>query len=260
MTAETAETAGVRRSASGRVAIVTGGAMSIGQAFAVRLGAEGARVIVADIESADDTVDLVAQAGGDARAVRCDVGDPEAVKRLVAETTDQLGGVEILVHNAGIYPLTPFEGIELDEWRRVMRVNVESLFLLVKEVLPHMRQGGWGRIVAMATTAFHAGVPGFVHYIASKGAVIGFVRSLAPEIAADGVTINALAPSLVRTVGTSQGPHDEVGQFDLALNSQAIKRTQRPSDLVGALSFLCSDDSEFITGQTIAVDGGFVRL
>ena len=245
---------------AGRLALVTGAAAGIGQAYASRLAAEGARIVIADRAPADDTVAAIADAGGTAVAYACDVGEPDAVAGLREAVVADHGAVDVLVHNAGIYPITDFADIAFAEWRAVMAVNVDGLFLVTQAFLPAMRKGGWGRIVAMASTAFHAGVPGFVHYVASKGAVIGFVRSLAPEVAADGITVNAIAPSLVRTKGTTEGPHEALGQFELVSGLQAIRRTQRPEDLVGALAFLASEEAAFITGQTLVVDGGFVRV
>jgi NAD(P)-dependent dehydrogenase (short-subunit alcohol dehydrogenase family) len=243
----------------GRVALVTGAAHGIGRAYAERLARDGADVVIADIADAAETVALVRAAGRRALAVPCDVSEPGAVTALADAATREVEHVDILVHNAGIYPITPFAEITFEEWRRVLAVNLDSFFLLCAAFLPGMRERGWGRVVAMSSTAVHAGVPGFVHYVASKAGLVGAVRGLAGEVGDEGVTVNALAPSLVRTKGTTEGPHDELGQFDLVRDMQAIRRTQQPTDLVGALAFLVSDEAAFITGQTLAVDGGFVR-
>ena len=239
----------------GRVAVVTGGAAGIGQAFVERLAREGARVVVADVGDASETLRLAEAAGGEAIAVRCDVSSEQDVATLGAAVTERFGAAEILVHNAGIYPLVDFSAMTFADWRRIMSVNLDSAFLLCHEFLPGMRERRWGRVVCMSSTAFHAGMGGMVHYVASKGGLIGLTRSLAAEAGPDGVTVNAIAPSLVRTQGTTDDPR----AFEAVAASQAIKRTQMPDDVAGALSFLVSDDAAFITGQTLVVDGGRVR-
>lgn len=165
----------------------------------------------------------------------------------------------MLVHNAGIYPMRHFEEITFEEWRKVMSVNLDSIFLLTQAVLPHMREQGWGRIVGIASGMFHAGAPGSLHYVASKGGVIGFVRSLAAEVGVDGVTVNAIAPGLIRSAGTSTGVHDDLGLFEMVAQASAVKRAGVPEDLTGALNFLLSDQASFMTGQTLLVDGGLGR-
>jgi NAD(P)-dependent dehydrogenase (short-subunit alcohol dehydrogenase family) len=239
--------------------VVTGGASGIGQAFARELARCGLRVVIADIEPADETVELIRRAGSDATGVICDVSEAEAVARLGDVVRDRFGHCDVLVANAGVYPIAPFEEVDFALWRRVMSINLDSLFHLVKAFLPGMRTTGWGRIICVATNGFHTGLPLLTPYVASKGGVIGFVRSLAGEVGADGVTINALAPSLTRTPGTTVGPHGKLRWFERVAEGQAIKRTQTPEDLTGALSFLASDASAFMTGQTLVVDGGAVR-
>jgi NAD(P)-dependent dehydrogenase (short-subunit alcohol dehydrogenase family) len=244
----------------GRVAVVTGAAAGIGQAFAERLAQDGAKIVIGDIAPADETVALVEQASSEALVVECDVSSAASVAGLAGAAFRRFGHVDILVHNAGIYPVTMFADMSFDDWRKVMSVNLDSMFHVCHEFLPGMRERGWGRVLCMSSTTFHAGSPGMSHYVASKGGLMGVLRSLAAEIGDDGVTINALAPSLVRSKGTTEGPHDEMGLFDMLAQAQAIKRTQVPADLVGALSFLASDDASFITGQTLVVDGGWMRV
>ncbi|HEY7077397.1 MAG TPA: SDR family NAD(P)-dependent oxidoreductase [Solirubrobacteraceae bacterium] len=234
-----------------RTAVVTGGASGIGQAFAVRLARDGHRVVIADLAPAAETLDALA--GDGHAAVRCDVSSPDDVAAL----QERCGHCDVLVANAGIYPVAPFEDVGWEDWRRVMAVNLDSLFHLANAFLPGMRAAGWGRIVALVSNGFHTGLPGLTPYVASKGGVIGFVRSLAGEVGADGVTVNALAPGLTRTPGTLAGP--QVDWYDSVAATQAIPRTETPDDLTGALAFLVSDEAGFITGQTLAVDGGQVR-
>jgi NAD(P)-dependent dehydrogenase (short-subunit alcohol dehydrogenase family) len=243
----------------GRVAVVTGAAAGIGQAFAARLAQDGAKIVIGDVAPADETVALVEDASSEALAVECDVSSADSVTGLASAAFDRFGEVDILVHNAGIYPIAMFADMSFEDWRKVLSVNLDSMFHVCHEFLPGMRDRGWGRVVCMASTTFHAGSPGMSHYVVSKGGIIGAVRSLAAEYGEDGVTFNALAPSLVRSKGTIEGPHEEMGLFDVLAQAQAIKRTQVPADLVGVLSFLASDDAAFITGQTIVVDGGWMR-
>jgi NAD(P)-dependent dehydrogenase (short-subunit alcohol dehydrogenase family) len=242
----------------GRLALVTGAAVGIGQAYAKRLAAGGAKVIIADVGSTDDTCQQIIDEGGEAISATCDVSSPESVAQL-AEQAEAAGGVDILVHNAGIYPMSTFGDITFAEWRRVMAVNLDSAFLLAQAFVPGMRERGWGRVICIASGMFHSGSPGALHYVASKGGIIGFVRALAAEVGADGVTVNAVAPGLIRSHGTTVGPHDELGIFDAVVAVQSIKRVGLPEDLTGAVSFLASDESSFMTGQTMLVDGGAAR-
>ncbi len=243
----------------GRTAVITGAAAGIGQAYARRLADEGAQIVIGDVADATATMEEVERAGAKALAVRCDVASADDVAALGRAARERFGAVDILVHNAGIYPIVPFAEMSFEQWRTVQSVNLDSMFHVCHEFVPGMRERGWGRVLCMASTTFHAGTPGMSHYVASKGGLIGFVRSLAAEIGDEGVTVNALAPSLVRSKGTLEGPHQELGLFDFVSQGQCIKRIQEPEDLCGALSFLASPDADFITGQTLVVDGGWVR-
>ncbi len=243
----------------GRVAVVTGGAKGIGRAFAQRLAAEGAAVAVVDLEAATDTMAALSGAGAEAASFEGDVTSEDDVARLSSEVGNRFGRCDILINNVGIYPNEPFEAVTFAKWRRVMAINLDSMFLTAKAFAPGMAERGWGRIVNMASNTFNTSVTGYSHYIASKGGVIGFTRALASDLADKGVTVNAIAPSLVRTHGTEVTNPRSDERFASVSAMQAIKRTQMPEDLTGTLSFLVSDDAAFMTGQTLYVDGGWVR-
>ncbi len=247
----------------GKVAVITGAAMGIGQAYALRLAQGGATIVAADTQSADATVDQVEAAGGSALAVRCDVSKPADVAALAQAVEKELGHCDILVNNAGIYPIQSFDEMTFEDWRRIMSINLDGQFLTIKAFAPGMRRRRWGRIVNQASDTFALNLVGFAHYIASKGGVIGLTRALASEFGQDGVTVNAIAPGLVRTPGTSGrkerlGGLEDADEFALVASQQSIKRGLVPDDLTGTLSFLVSDDAAFITGQTLYVNGGKV--
>jgi len=248
----------------GRTAVVSGAASGIGQAAAVRLAEEGARIVIADLDAAGETLRLVKGAGGEAIALACDVSNPASVAALKGEVEKAGGRCDILINNAGIYPMQSFDEITFEDWRRVFSVNLDSMFLMTKAFAAGMRQRRWGRIVNIASDTVSLVVPGFTHYIASKAGVIGLTRALATELGDNGITANAIAPGLTRTPGTLARKEIPGGMsndafFDLIANMQSIKRGELVSDLVGAVSFLASDEAAFITGQTLYVNGGLTR-
>jgi NAD(P)-dependent dehydrogenase (short-subunit alcohol dehydrogenase family) len=250
-----------------RVAVVTGAAQGLGEAFAVRLAEDGRDLVLADLRPAEETAARVQAAGGRARVVTCDVTDPESVAALGRAAQDAYGRCDILVNNAGIYPIQPFGEITFADWRRVHAVNIDSMYLTCSQFVPMMREQGWGRVVNIASNVLGLVVEGFTHYVSSKGAVVGFTRALASEVGVDGITVNAISPNLTRTpgalsrgAGAAGGSSSSDEEFEMLAQMQAVKRTSMPADLVGPLSFLTSDDCAFVTGQTIYADGGLVRV
>lgn len=241
-----------------RVALVTGAGTGIGRAYAERLAADGLRVAALDLKPPDDTVDAIAASGGSAAAFAADVTDPAAVNAAVAAIGDALAPPSIVVNNVGVYPVVAWDDLTLDELRRVVAINLESAFLVCKATIPAMRAAGWGRIVNVASRTFWLPTPDMAAYLASKGAVIGLTRALATELGQHGITANVVAPGLTRTASIEAITADAV--FEMTRNMQSIKRIQEPADLVGLVSFLASEDSAFMTGQTLMVDGGLVRL
>ncbi|HEY7618626.1 MAG TPA: SDR family oxidoreductase [Solirubrobacteraceae bacterium] len=241
-----------------RVAVVTGAAEGLGRAYATRLAREGAEVWIADIADGSATRSAIEADGGRAVVHHCDVTSPDSVERCAAAVHETSGRCDILVNNAGIYPVKSFEETSFAVWRKVMQVNLDGIFLMCRAFLPRMRERGYGRVINIVTTIPWLTVPDFAAYSASKMGVIGLTRALASEYGGHGVTVNAAAPSLVRTATTEAGPQAQM--FDAVASMQAIKRIQEPEDMVGTIAFLASDDSAFTTGQTLISDGGLTRL
>jgi NAD(P)-dependent dehydrogenase (short-subunit alcohol dehydrogenase family) len=247
-----------------KVAVITGAGKGIGQAFAKRLAEDGVDIAIADIEPGNETVTLVEQAGRQALACRCDVASEQSVAALKDSVEKKFGRCDILVNCAGIYPQQAFEQMKFEDWRRILSINLDSVFLVSAAFVPGMKQRGWGRIVNMASSTLGSVVTGFVHYMSSKAGIVGFTRALASELGPHGITVNAISPGLTRSPGTlarkpRAGMTSMDDEFNFAASMQAIKRVEVPEDLVGTLSYLTSDDAAFITGQTLNVDGGRVR-
>jgi 3-oxoacyl-[acyl-carrier protein] reductase len=244
-----------------RVAIVTGAARGIGQAYCLALAREGAKVVAADILLCTETVATVQDTGGEAVGMTVDVTDAQSTQAMAAQTLQRFGRIDILVNNAAVYgglKLTPFEQIAEAEWDRVMAVNVKGIWLCCKAVVPAMKQQGKGKIINISSDTIWMGVPLFLHYVASKGAVFAFTRALARELAGTGITVNTITPGYTRTEA-AQGIADPETVARLrawVVDQQIIKCSEEPSDLAGTVVFLASEDSDFITGQTINVNGG----
>ena len=239
----------------GRVVVVTGGGIGLGEAFSRGFAEAGAQVVVADI--ADEAAQGVA---GEINgfAVHTDVSDESSTKAMAKAAHDKYGRIDILINNAALWtailPMKPWDEIPVEEWDRVMAVNVKGYFLAARAVFPYMQEKGWGRIVNLSSNTALSGVPGILHYVTSKGAAIGFTRALAREVGGDGITVNAITPGLTSTEGVKAHYSNEL--LESRITARSIHRQQQPEDLVGAVMFLASDAAGFITGAVFPVDGG----
>jgi NAD(P)-dependent dehydrogenase (short-subunit alcohol dehydrogenase family) len=239
----------------GKVALVTGAAQGIGRAIADGLAADGARIVVADLHGADEAA--AAYEGG--VGITADVASEDDVQRLVAETVSECGGIDILVNNAGLYAsleMRSFEQIPLEEWRLVMDINVASMFLMCRAVVPHLRERGGGKIVNISSGTPFRGVPFLLHYVTSKGAIVAFTRALAKELGPANVRVNCVAPGFTMSAGVEANPEVVAKLRDVSVAARTIQRDQVPDDVAGAVVYLCGPSSDFVTGQTIVIDGG----
>ena len=242
---------------SGRTAIVTGAAQGIGKAIAERLAADGARVVVADINLAGAS-DLAKALGSSAIAVECDVSDPASVTALHATVETKAGGVDILVNNAAIVPFIAWDEVDLAHWRRIIDVNLTGVYLMCRAASDMMRKHKKsGRILNIASNTFFAGTPNMAAYVAAKGGVVGFTRALATELGKHAINVNALSPGLIDSDGVRASPHNNAFGFVEML--QAFPGKGQPAHIADVAAFLVSDDARWITGQTINVDAGMVR-
>jgi 3-oxoacyl-[acyl-carrier protein] reductase len=243
---------------AGRVAFVTGAGGGLGEGICTSLAAAGAAVACADVVTgrAEKIARGVAEAGGRSLALHADVADRASVEGAVARTVAELGGIDILVNNAAIYPRRAWTEITEEEWDRVLAVNLKAYFLCARACYPSMKERGRGHIVNVSSVTFLIGFEMLLDYVSSKGGIVGFTRALAHEVGPDGITVNAIAPGAFPTDAEKIHPDPE-GYNQWALDQQCIKRRGTPRDIGSLVVFLSSDASEFITGQTIAIDGGW---
>jgi NAD(P)-dependent dehydrogenase (short-subunit alcohol dehydrogenase family) len=238
-----------------KVALVTGAAQGIGNAIAKGLAAEGARIVVADLNRAEEAAEEFVDGIG----LTVDVADDAQVERMAQEVVERFGRIDILVNNAGLYAslqMRPFTEIPVDEWRQVMDVNVLSMFLTTRAIVPRMREQGGGRIVNISSGTPFRGVPFLLHYVTSKGAIVALTRALARELGRDDVLVNCVAPGFTMSEGVREHPEVVEALRDVSVSARTLQRDQEPEDVVGAVVFLCGPGAAFVTGQTIVIDGG----
>lgn len=239
-----------------RVALVSGAAQGMGKAVALRLGEEGATVVAVDINGAGATA-TAREIGGTAIGASCDIGDEAAVAKLFDLVAQKFGKLDVLVNVAAIVPFVKWDELTFSEWRRVLRVNLDGLYLMCRAGSDLMRKGGYGRIVNFSSNSIFAGTPNMAHYVASKGGVLTFTRALATELGPYKITVNSICPGLIDTEGVQTTPHKDAFGFVEML--QAIKGRGLPKDVVPAVAFLASEEAHWITGQALTVDAGMVR-
>lgn len=248
-----------------KVVIITGGAHGIGKAYGLGFADAGARVVVADIDKAgaEQTVEELTGFGIQALALQVDVSNEDETKSMAAAALERFGAIDVLINNAAVFSVVPMnrgriETIDPAEWDRLMAVNLRGLFFCCRAVLPTMRQQKSGKIINIASGTVFAGAPGRIHYVTSKAATIGFTRTLAREVGELNINVNCLAPG---NTLSEENPTEQMIKFrESSVGLRALKRIQIPQDVVGAMLFLASPLSDFMTGQTVNVDGGISFL
>ena len=245
----------------GRVAIVTGGGHGIGKAYARRLAEEGAKLVIAEIDAAaaEKVASGLAASAFEALAVTTDVADSASTVEMARRTVERFGRIDILVNNAAIFatiPMSrsPFDQIDPAEWDRMMAVNLKGTWLASRAVIPQMRKQGYGKIINISSGTALKGSASRIHYVTSKAGILGFTRTLAREVGKDNICVNCVAPG--STLSEENPDQGVVRMRAAAASDRALQRVERPEDLVGAVAFFASSDSDFITGQTLVVDGG----
>ncbi len=245
----------------GRVAIVTGGGHGIGKAYANRLASEGAKIVIAEIDekAALAVAQELTAAGYEALGIGTDVSNAASVEKMAAAAVERFGRIDVLVNNAAIFatvPMSrlPFDQITVDEWDRMMSVNLKGTWLASCAVIPQMRKQGYGKIINISSGTALKGSPSRIHYVTSKAGILGFTKTLANEVGKDNICVNCVAPG--STLAEENPDEDIIKMRTQAISSRALKRVQSPDDLTGVIVFFSSADSDFITGQTLVVDGG----
>jgi NAD(P)-dependent dehydrogenase (short-subunit alcohol dehydrogenase family) len=243
---------------SARVAIVTGGGSGIGAATARRLVADGAAIAIFDLNSsaADEIAGAIEAGGGKAAGFAVDVTDRPGIDAAVDRVRSQLGRPTILVNSAGFSPFNPFLEISEELWNKTLTINLTGTFNCCQAVIPHMLEEGWGRIVNIASSSIHTGVPRMAHYVSAKSGVVGLTKSLALEFAPQGITVNTIPPGFIDTPMLRGAAADGNVDIELATAGTPVGRPGRPEDIAAACAFLCRDEASYITGQIIGVNGG----
>ena len=246
---------------AGRVAVVTGGGHGIGKAYARALAQEGASVVIAEIDgdAAKTVADVLVQEGAKAIAVKTDVSDWASAQAMAARAVEAFGRIDVLVNNAAIFatvPMSraPFDQIDPTEWDRMMTVNLKGTWLACRAVVPQMRKQRYGKIINISSGTALKGSASRIHYVTSKAGILGFTRTLAREVGGDGICVNCIAPG--STLSEENPDEDVLKMRNAAVSDRALRRVQKPEDLVGTILYLASSDSDFVTGQTLVVDGG----
>jgi len=254
---------GNRFDVSGRVVIITGAGQGIGRDYALAFAEAGAIPVLAEIngENLRNVASEIAAKGGKVLAIETDVGSPESVDAMVAATLDAYGQIDVLINNAAIFATIPrrkFYDIPYDEWNKVLHVNITGSYLCASAVAPAMRKAGQGRIINISSGTVPQGVPGFMHYVTSKAAIVGMTRVMSRELGDDNINVNAVMPGYTETEVEHASMDEEMRQF--IQQKRILKRRETPDDLIGIVLFLASPASSFITGQSIACCGGEVML
>lgn len=244
-----------------KVAIITGGGQGLGREYAIKFCKEGAKVVIADIniDNAKEVEKTLADMGGEALAVKVDVSKSDEVNMMAEKAIEKFGKIDILINNAAVYygvPMKPFDTISEEEWDRMFNVNVKGMWLCIKAVTPDMKKNGKGKIINISSGTWLMGIPMILHYVTTKAAVVGMTRALCRELGEYNICINSIAPGFTMTEASKTLPGRPPGLNEMIAQQTALGRNEEPEDLVGAALFLASDESDFITGQMLNVDGG----